>query len=315
MVRQVIIALICTLITANAVNADEMQGPTVPVIKRHVAMESAWNTNAYSIETANGVILIDSQMLPSDVMTMAQYVRGLGKPVLGLIITHPHYDHFAGIPTLQAVLGDFPVYATAETTVAIPPFHASFLGNYPDGTFADEPLYQEIVAPDTIVQDGQELTFDGFTLVVDQRGPAEADDNIVLYAPSINALFAGDVFYPNAQFYVGEGRSGAILETLHHLKSTYAGVDMVYSGHSNPSRIASVNEQIAFVIYVRALVMDALANSENRDEDGQLTPAAFNALAQTVASDYAHYDDFGIDPVMLSSWNVYGVMVELLSEE
>lgn len=55
--------------------------------------EPAFLVNSVIIETQNGIIVVDAQFLVSEAQKLKQQIEQLGKPLLAVIITHPHPDH------------------------------------------------------------------------------------------------------------------------------------------------------------------------------------------------------------------------------
>ncbi len=79
-------------------------------IHTYTAAEPGLFVNSYPLETAEGVVLVDAGLLVSDARALAAWVTAVGKPLLAAFVTHPHPDHFNGLP--YVVGEDVPVYAT-----------------------------------------------------------------------------------------------------------------------------------------------------------------------------------------------------------
>ena len=95
--------------------------PEWPKLNRYATTDQHWSANAYWLESQTGNLLIDALFLRSDVEAMAAAIKSRGKPLAGILLTHPHLDHFGGIAALRRIFGDVPVYATRDTADAVLP--------------------------------------------------------------------------------------------------------------------------------------------------------------------------------------------------
>ena len=64
--------------------------------------ETGLFVNSYLVEGANGVVAIDAPLLLSDGRAFRARLEALGKPLLGVLVTHPHPDHYNTITDLVA---------------------------------------------------------------------------------------------------------------------------------------------------------------------------------------------------------------------
>jgi hypothetical protein len=66
----------------------------------HACGEGAIFVNGYLIETGRGVVAIDSTLTESESRGFRKELEALEKPLLAVLVTHPHPDHVAGITNL-----------------------------------------------------------------------------------------------------------------------------------------------------------------------------------------------------------------------
>ena len=75
-----------------------------PVVHRFLVEHEGAFVNAYLVETAAGVVAVDSLLTVSESRAMRQALERLGKPLEAVLLTHSHPDHYAGLA--QLVAGD-----------------------------------------------------------------------------------------------------------------------------------------------------------------------------------------------------------------
>jgi glyoxylase-like metal-dependent hydrolase (beta-lactamase superfamily II) len=82
------------------------------IVHTYAAGEQGLFVNSYLLETREGVILVDANLLTDDALALAARLRALHKPLLAAFVTHAHPDHFNGLPYL--VPDGVPVYASKQ---------------------------------------------------------------------------------------------------------------------------------------------------------------------------------------------------------
>ena len=83
-----------------------------PVVHAYRAAESGLYVNSYLVEGESGVVVVHTNLLVSDIETLRARLRALRKPLLAILVTHAHPDHFNGVLGLVQDK-QVPVYATA----------------------------------------------------------------------------------------------------------------------------------------------------------------------------------------------------------
>jgi len=302
-------AIILSLMVANAAYADIDTG-TVK-LHRFASSHHAWNTNSYFLESPTGIVLIDAQLLKSDASMLAGMIKSTGKPLSGVIVTHPHLDHFGGLPELKAQLGKFPVFAAKGTADEMQKAHSQMLRFSKMPNRFGEALDERFDGTVTIVANKQVLTLAGIDLTIHDLGPGEAVNNIIVYQKDLDLVFAGDTFYPHAHYYIGEGHLDGARNHLNFILENFGAETAVLGGHNNPARAKQASEQIAYINYVEKLTSQAMASKSNLNEKGILTRPARAAVVAEILVRYPNYDDFFYQTGQFLPGNVYGTEIYL----
>ncbi len=83
-----------------------------PVIHRHRSSPEGALVNAYLVDVGEGLVAIDSTLTVSDSRAFRRRVDEIGKPLLAVLLTQTHPDHYGGLTELVAG-DDVPVIAPA----------------------------------------------------------------------------------------------------------------------------------------------------------------------------------------------------------
>ena len=53
--------------------------------------------NSFVVHGPEGVVVVDGMLTVSDAALVRQAIDGAGLPLAGVVVTHPHPDHYAGL--------------------------------------------------------------------------------------------------------------------------------------------------------------------------------------------------------------------------
>src|SRR6202789_52659 len=147
-------------------------------------------------------ILVDTLVSLGQVDALADWVRGFGKRITGVYITHGHSDHWIGLARHQEHFPSARGMATREVVG-----HATFeatdpgLSAYWKASFPGE-LPETAVLPEALTTDEFEL--EGHVLRAVSVGQGDTEFSTVLHVPSAAAVVGGDVVYNGVHMMTAE---------------------------------------------------------------------------------------------------------------
>jgi glyoxylase-like metal-dependent hydrolase (beta-lactamase superfamily II) len=207
-------------------------GPALTV-HTHACGEGAIHANAYLVESRNGVVAIDATLTRTESAALRAELESLGKPLLAVLITHPHPDHVAGVTNLVA--RDAPRIVATRSVLELmrrleEPKRAQWAPVY------GAEWVERWTHPNAIVTSGEQLVLDDVrysVLDLGAGGDAEANSVWLVEAPA-RAAFLGDLVFDGTHSYVADGYVLAWLANLARVESAVRGMEIVFPGHGTP---------------------------------------------------------------------------------
>ena len=99
------------IISTNNSSSSGESPDSFPKIHTHMSGEKGIFVNGYLIETADGVVAIDSALTVSE-----SKANSINKPLLAILLTHPHPDHVAGVTyLLTSSSADVPIISSVDS--------------------------------------------------------------------------------------------------------------------------------------------------------------------------------------------------------
>jgi glyoxylase-like metal-dependent hydrolase (beta-lactamase superfamily II) len=227
---------------------------SVPVVHTYRAAEPGLCVNSYLVEGESSVVVIDTNLLASDIDALRARLKALKKPLAAIFVTHAHPDHYNGVHALVRD-AEVPVYAAGTV--------GRVIADIDDAKRAQwSPVYgkewpTETYYPNSLLTDREQVKLDEFVFTVRELGPGEshADSYFVLTADgSAPVAFTGDVAFSGTHAFTADGHSGAWLAMLDVLAGELADVRALYPGHGNLAGPGLLAEQRRYLLYYREVI-------------------------------------------------------------
>ena len=199
-------------------------------VHRYASGESGIRANAYLIETSAGVVAVDATLTVSDANNLRGLLDSLKRPLLAVLITHGHPDHYNGVTELVAG-AELPIIATAGVDHVIRDWDAKKEEQWKP-VFGDEwPTKRTF--PNRIAQNGESFVFGDLIFTVHDLGPGESHhDSYWIADDGHNRLaFVGDLAFNGEHSYVSDGHTTRWLKHLENTREALEGVARIYPGH------------------------------------------------------------------------------------
>jgi len=214
-------------------------------IHRHSTGPEGALVNAYLVETGEGIVALDGTLTVSDGRALRAQLESLGKPLLAVLVTHAHPDHYGGIVELVAG-DDVPVVATVGVDAVI----------RRDDALKEEilrPMFgeewpRERTFPNRTVSDGERVDLGGVSFTVLDLGPGESPhDSIWFLGDERRTVFLGDQVYDRKHAYLADGFLDEWLGHLERLRQELPADATLHVGHGGPVTPAHFESQREYV--------------------------------------------------------------------
>jgi glyoxylase-like metal-dependent hydrolase (beta-lactamase superfamily II) len=258
-------------------------------------------SNAGVVVAPDGVVVIDALGSPALAERLVAEIRKItDKPIEYVIVTHYHADHVYGLQVFKDLGAKViaqeqgKLYLTSETARLRLEVSREDLAPW-----VDEDTRLE--AADIWVMNDEQLVLSGWQFDLLKVGPAHTPDDLSVFVPEENVLFAGDLMFQGRIPFVGNADSAGWIASLDRLLTLDPAV--VVPGHgpysTNPAEDLTFTRD--YLQYLRDTMREPALDLELFDD----------AYAEADWSPYEGYPLFRAANRM----NAYNVFLSIQTEE
>ena len=242
------------------------------VVHRYQATGGGVPVNAYLVEGASGLVAVDATLTVSDGRALRALADGLEKPLIGVIITHPHPDHYGGLVELVRDL-EVPRFAAAGV-IEVARHDDAVKEQILRPMFGDE-WAPGRAFPDTAVADGETIELGDIALTVTDLGVGESPHDSVWILEGQATVFSGDLAYNRMHCYLADGYWAEWLRSIERLLGELPAQVTLRPGHGEACGLEALSWQRGYL----ETVVDAMRTADwTRPDDAK---AAVMAAARS----------------------------------
>jgi glyoxylase-like metal-dependent hydrolase (beta-lactamase superfamily II) len=184
------------------------------------------------ISDDDGALLVDCLITEQEGRELAAWVKSHDRELRYVYITHPHADHFLGLPEILAEFPEASPVALAESIPAmeeqISPGYMQVWGGFFPGQLTGEP-----VAPAPLA--GTSIPVGGSTATVIPVGTTDTGHSSLVHVPGLSLVVSGDVVYNQTHMWLMGSTPDSRASWVRALDAVAAlEADTVIAGHRNP---------------------------------------------------------------------------------
>lgn len=190
--------------------------------------------NLTFIDTPQGLVAVDTgASVQIGEMAIRQIRKTLNKPVIAIINTHYHGDHFLGNQAFVEAYGELPIHAHAGTIKEIAGVQGNMWRTLMEQWTNQATVGTRIVAPNIAVDHGQELKFGDVTLRLHHYGKAHTPYDICVEVVGDKLTCIGDVAMDRRIANMDDGSYAGSLKAYDLLEKNAASTIWL-PGHGEP---------------------------------------------------------------------------------
>lgn len=230
------------------------------------AANQGYMSNAGFVITPAGVVVFDSLGTPPLGEALIAQIRKLTSvPIKRVIVSHYHADHVYGLQAFKAIGAEIWAHEGGKEYLASDELERRLaqrreeLFPWVDGT-------TKVLPPDRWLNGDEDFELGGIKFAIRFVGPAHSPEDLALFIPQDNMLFAGDLVFKGRVPFVGAADSKSWLASLDKLLAFKAKV--MVPGHGGVSHNAKKDLTLTrdYLTYLRKTMGQAVADLTPFDE-------------------------------------------------
>ncbi|MFP2929071.1 MBL fold metallo-hydrolase [Pyxidicoccus sp. 3LG] len=251
-------------------------------------LSSGWSfwTSSFWLEGPEGLVLIDTQFLPSALLKEVKFAEAAtGKKVVLAIVLHPNPDRFNGTKFLQE--RGVRVVTSQQVLDLIPAVHEKwapvYFEKYWNGRYP-----KALVLPESFGDATRELSAGGLTLKAHVLGSGCSPAHVVIEWEG--HLFVGDLVANGSHGWFENGRTDEWLRRLDELRALQP--KWIHPGHGLTGGPELLERQAEYL----HTVVGAVAEEQPQ---GRSTPEALARITEKVNRRFPYVDSLDFLPMLI----------------
>lgn len=271
------------------------------------ASSNPGSVNSHLILLKDGIIVIDALRTSSAAKLLAEKIDSLKLPLLAIIITHAHPDHYGGLEYLHKAYPSAPIYSSIETINDLKTDKNGYIRS--TKWFIGKDFGSNVPIPTNILNGN--LTIAGIEIETEELAHGEAESATLIYLPAAKSLFTGDIICNGMIPYLYEGGSENLLKQLYDIQKKYDGKTFAYSGHGENGLLNDlVKKQIEYLEYFRSEIQKCLLN------DNRIDKTERGGISNKMQSKYKNYQAVNpVSPKTTYEGNIEAIEKEILKSK
>jgi glyoxylase-like metal-dependent hydrolase (beta-lactamase superfamily II) len=245
--------------------------------------------NAFLVHGPDALVVVDGMLTISDADRVRQAINEADLPLAGVVITHPHPDHYAGLGHLIGD-ADVPIVATRAVDEVIRRDDA--IKNEIVGPMMGAEWPTTRVFPNQLVDNGDEVQLGGLTFQVEELGPGESHVDSLWRLDPVT-VFAGDIIYNGMHAYLADGHWEQWLATLTGLEPELPAGVTLHVGHGPAAGKEGLSAQRRYI----EMFIAAVTEHAGAIEAGDHSPVLASMTELLPSDDLLFLMELSIEPV------------------